>query len=77
MACANDKYIYPNVYVLFISLLYCFHKVNIFSNIIVLNSFTIFQIYNFISCDTSCDHGHIPLFFFKSAIYYTKHLGKL
>ena len=49
MVCANDKYACSNVYVLFMSLLYYFHKVNIF------------QIYDFILCDTSCDHSHVPL----------------
>ena len=39
---ANNKYAYPNIYILSISSLYYFHKVNIFSNIIVLDPFTIF-----------------------------------
>ena len=43
------------------SLLYCFHKINIFPDVIILDSSTIFQTYNFISCNTSCDHSHILL----------------
>jgi len=38
----NNKYIYPNIYVLFMSLLHYFYKVKIFSNVIVLDPFTIF-----------------------------------
>ena len=45
------------------SLLYCFHKVNIFSNIIVLNPSTIFQTYDFISCDILCDCDHMSLYY--------------
>ena len=58
---ANDKYAYPNVYVLFMRLLYCFHKINIFPNIIILNLSTTFKTYDFIPCDTLCDHSHMPL----------------
>ena len=65
MVCANDKYTYTNVYILFISLPHYFYKVNIFTNIIVLDSFTIFQTYDFISCDISCDHGHMLLHYPK------------
>jgi len=36
-----------------------------FSDIIVLDPSTIFQIYEFISCDTSCDCGHMPLYHSK------------
>jgi len=61
MVCANDKYTYTNVYMLFMSPPHYFYKVNIFTDIIVLDSFTIFQTYDFISCDTSCDHGHVLL----------------
>ena len=61
MVCANDKYAYTNIYMLFISLSYCFHKTNIFSNVIVLDFSTIFQTYDLISCDTSCDHSYVPL----------------
>ena len=43
------------------SLPYCFHKINIFSDVIILDSSTTFQTNNFISCDTSCDHSHILL----------------
>ena len=44
------------------SLPYCFHKINIFSNIIVLDPSIIFQTYDFISCDTSCNHSHGSLY---------------
>jgi len=42
IVCANNKYAYPNIHVLFMSLLYCSYKTNIFSSIIILNSSTIF-----------------------------------
>ena len=61
MVYANDKYVYANVHMLSMSLPYCFHKINTFPDVIVQDSFTIFQTYNFISCDISCDNGHIPL----------------
>jgi len=60
MVYTNDKYIYSNVYTLFISSLYHFHKINVFSNVIVLDSSTIFQTYDFILCDTLYDHSYIP-----------------
>ena len=43
------------------SLPHYFHKINTFSDIIILDLSTIFQIYNFISCDILCDCGHMPL----------------
>ena len=55
MVCANDKHI------LSMSLLYYFYKINMFSDIIVLDPSTTFQTYDFISCDTLCDCGHMPL----------------
>ena len=58
---ANDKYAYPNVHILSISLPHYFYKINIFSNIIILDLSTTFQTYDFILCDTSCDCGHMPL----------------
>jgi len=61
MICANDKYTYSNVHMLFMSPPYHFHRVNIFYNIIVLDPSTIFQTYDFISCDISCDHRHMAL----------------
>ena len=61
MVCTNDKYTYSNIHALFMSSPHCFHKVNIFSNIIVLNPSTTFQIYDFISCETSCNCSHVPL----------------
>ena len=61
MVHAHDKHAYPNVHVLSISLPHCFHKVNMFSDIIVLNSSTIFQTYDLISCDTSCDCNYLSL----------------
>jgi len=61
MVCANNKYAYFNIHMLFISLSYCFYKANIFSNVIVLDFSTIFQTYDLISCDTSCDHSYVPL----------------
>ena len=42
IVCANNKYAYSNVYTLFLSLSYCFYKVNIFPDIIILNFFTTF-----------------------------------
>jgi len=42
MVYTNNKYIYPNIYMLFMSLLHYFHKVKTFSNVIVLDPFTIF-----------------------------------
>ena len=42
MVYTNNKYIYPNIYMLFISLLHYFYKIKIFSNVIVLDPFTIF-----------------------------------
>jgi len=50
---------YLNVHILSISLPYCFYKVNMFSDIIVLDSSTTFQTYDLISCDTSCDCSHV------------------
>ena len=41
------------------SLPYYYYKANIFPNVIVLVPFTLFQIYNI----TSCDHGHMPLYY--------------
>ena len=61
IVCANNKYTYPNIHVLFMSSPHCSHKANIFSNIIVLDPSTTFQTYDLISCDTSCDHSHMPL----------------
>ena len=61
MVCANNKYTYPNVHMLSMSLLYHFHKANMFSNIIVLDSSTMFQTYDLILCDISCDCSHVPL----------------
>ena len=61
MVYANNKYIYSNIHVLSMSLLYCFHKVKTFPNIIVLDSSTIFQTYDLILCDTLCNCDHIPL----------------
>ena len=43
------------------SSLHYYHKTNVFSDIIVLVSSTIFQTYNIISCDASCDYGHMSL----------------
>ena len=40
---------------------HCFYKINIFLDIIVLNSSTTFQTYDFISCDISYDCGHMSL----------------
>ena len=40
---------------LFISLPYYYHKANMFTNIIVLVSYNLFQTYNIMSCDASCD----------------------
>ena len=62
MVCANDKYTYSNIHVLFISLPYYFYKINIFPDVIILNPSTIFQTYNFISYDTSCDYGYVLLY---------------
>ena len=62
MVCANNKYAYSNVYMLSMSLLHHSHKINMFSDIIVLDPSTIFQTYEFISCDTLCDHSHMPLY---------------
>ena len=42
--------------------LYYFYKINMFFNIIILDSFTTFQTYNLISCDTSCNHNYVPLY---------------
>jgi len=61
IVCANNKYAYPNIYVLSMSPLHYSHKTNMFPAIIILNSSTIFQIYDLISYDTSCNHGHVPL----------------
>ena len=36
------------------------HKTNIFTNIIVLVSYTLFQTYNIMSCDALCDCSHVP-----------------
>jgi len=52
-----DKYAYPNIHILFMSLPHHSHKANTFSNIIILDSFTIFETYDLISCD----YGHVPL----------------
>ena len=62
MVCANNKYAYSNVYMLSMSLSHHFHKINMFSDVIVLDPSTIFQTYEFISCDTLCDHSHMPLY---------------
>jgi len=56
-----NKYAYSNIYALSISLPYYFYKINMFPNITVLDLFTIFQTYNLISCDISCDCGHVPV----------------
>ena len=50
---------------LFMSLLYYYHKMNTSFDIIVLVSFTMFKTYNITSCDILCDHGHIPLHYPK------------
>ena len=42
---------------LFIGLPHYYHKMNMFSNVIVLVSSMPFQTYDI----TSCDHGHMPL----------------
>jgi len=60
---ANDKYAYSNIYVLSKSLPHHFHKVNMFSDIIVLDSSTTFQTYDFILYNTSYDCGHVPLYY--------------
>jgi len=60
IVCANNKYIYPNIHML-LGLPYYYYKINMFFNIIILDSSTSFQIYNLISCDITCDHSHIPL----------------
>ena len=49
MVCANDKYTYSNIHVLFISLPYYFYKINIFPNVIILDPSTTFQTYDFIN----------------------------
>ena len=46
-----------SIHMLSISPPYCYYKTNIFPDIIVLVSFTLFQTYDIISCD----HGYIPL----------------
>ena len=63
MVHANNKYAYPNIHILFMSLSCHFHKVNMFSDIIVLDPSTTFQIYDLILCDTSCNHSHMPLYY--------------
>ena len=50
IVCANNKYAYPNIHVLSMSPLHCSYKTNM-----------LFQTYDLISCDTSCNHGHVPL----------------
>ena len=52
---------YNNIHMLSISLLYYYHKANIFSNVIVLVFSTLFQTYDITSCDASWDCGHMPL----------------
>ena len=59
---ANDKYAYSNIHVLSRSLPHHFHKVNMFSDVIVLDSSTTFQTYDFILYDTSYDCGHVSLY---------------
>ena len=44
---------------LFMSLPHYYHKANMFTNIIVLVSYTLFQTYNIMSCDASCDCSHM------------------
>ena len=61
MVCADDKYAYSNIYMLSISPSHHYYKINMLSDIIVLNSSTIFQTYDLISCDASCDCSHVPL----------------
>ena len=62
MVYANDKYTYSNVHVLSISPPYHFHKVNIFSNIIVLDLSTTFQTYDLVSYDITYDCDYMPLY---------------
>jgi len=50
---ANDKYTYPNVYILSMSSPYHSHKANMFPDVIVLDPSITFQIYDLISCDIS------------------------
>ena len=64
MVHANVIYTYPNVHTLSISPPYYFHKVNMFPDIIVFNSSTTFQTYDFISYEISCNCSHVFLFFF-------------
>jgi len=59
MVHADDKYTYPNIHILSISLPHCFYKVNIFFDIIILDLPIIFQTYDFISCDISYDCSFI------------------
>ena len=60
IVCANNKQSYSKVYILFISLLYCYYKVNIFPNIIVLVPSTIFQTYDITLCGCSHMSLHHP-----------------
>jgi len=47
-------------------LIYIIHTWSVLSiNNIVLVSSTTFQTYDIISCDASCDHGHMPLHYPK------------
>ena len=62
MVCVINKYAYPDVHILSISPLYCFHKTNTFPNVIILDSLTTFQIYDLILCEISCDCDYIPLY---------------
>ena len=55
MVCANNKYVYPNIHVLSMSPLHCSYKTNMFPA-------TIFQTYDLISCDTSCNHSYVSLY---------------
>ena len=66
-----------NTPTLIINLLYHFHKANMFSDVIVLDSSTTFQTYDLISCDISCDCGHMSLLSIYLTIYYTEYEGRL
>ena len=64
IVCANNKYIYPNIHIL-LSLPHYYYKTNIIFNIIVLDLSTSLQTYNLISCDTTCDHSHMSLYYLR------------
>jgi len=42
------------------------HKINIFSDVIILDPITTFQTYDFILCDTSHNHNHVFLHCLKN-----------